>query len=263
MRASQERDGAVGPPLGGVDRALLVLQALAPAGSAGLALAEVAGSLGLNKTTVHRTLAALRHRGFVSQVPGTGAYLLGPAALQLADDYFSEDNLPALVRPALLALCSDVAELVHLGVLSGTQMVYLDKIEPERSVRVWSAVGRRNPAITTALGRALLAYRGIDAASLATYVSDPSSGEAADVQRLADLLDEVRREGFALESEENESGISCLAVPLLRSGDAVAAVSITAPSERMTSERTRWLLVRLRAVLPDRLPAGLEIPTIG
>ena len=149
-------------PVESVDRALLALQALAKAGARGLSLAELASSLALNKTTIHRALAALRFRGFVTQDAASGAYLLGPSSTQLADDFFSDENLPVLLHPALVALSGVAGELVHLGVLSGTHVVYLDKVEPERSVRVWSAVGRRSPAVTTALGRALLAYRGTD-----------------------------------------------------------------------------------------------------
>ena len=67
---------------------------------------------------------------------------------QLADQFLSDENLPALMRPALVELCGIAEELVHLGVLDGTHVVYLDKVEPERSVRVWSAVGRRSPAVT-------------------------------------------------------------------------------------------------------------------
>ena len=149
-------------PVESVDRALLALQLLARAGARGLGLAELAAALGLNKSTAHRALAALRFRGFVTQDPASGGYVLGPAATQLSDDFFSDENLPVLLHAGLVALCGAADELVHLGVLSGTHVVYLDKVEPERSVRVWSAVGRRSPAVTTALGRALLAFRGTD-----------------------------------------------------------------------------------------------------
>lgn len=244
-------------PVEAVDRALLVLEALARAGARGAALADLAAGLGLNKTTVHRTLAALRYRGFVTQAP-SGAYLLGPAATQLADDYFGDENLPVLLHPALVALCGAADELVHLGVLSGTHVVYLDKVEPERSVRVWSAVGRRSPAVTTALGRALLAYRGTDRTMLAGYVR--AAGEqTVDADRVWSVLESARARGYATEEQENEVGISCVAVPLLRSGSAIAAVSITAQADRMTPERIEWLHHQMRSVLPPLLPAGLTL----
>ena len=249
-------------PVEAVDRALVVLQALAGAGARGVALADLAARLGLNKTTVHRTLAALRFRGFVAQDPTTGTYALGPAATQLADDYLGDENLPVLLHPALIALCGVADELVHLGVLSGTHVVYLDKVEPERSVRVWSAIGRRSPAVTTALGRALLAYRGTDAAMLAGYVR--AAGDVAvDADHVWSVIERARTLGYATEDQENEAGISCVAVPLLRSGVAMAAVSVTAPAERMTPERVKALHRTMRDVLPPLLPAGVTLPEVA
>src|SRR5690606_11699846 len=167
-------------PVEAVDRALLVLEALADAGPAGLGLAELAARLDVHKTTVHRALAALRFRDFVAQDPTTGLYVLGGAAAGLGESFFGEENLPALLHPALVALCAQTAELVHLGVLSGAQVVYVDKVEPERAVRVWSAVGRRMPAVTTALGRALLASRGASREVVERYTELAGGGADAE-----------------------------------------------------------------------------------
>ncbi|WP_199423391.1 IclR family transcriptional regulator [Actinotalea solisilvae] len=249
-------DVGVASPVEAVDRALVVLEALAAAGPHGASLAELAAGLGLNKTTIHRTLAALRHRGFATQEP-SGRYALGAAATRLADAYFGEENLPALLHPALVALSREVDELVHLGVLSGREVVYLDKVEPERAVRVWSAIGRRSPAATTALGRAMLAHRGADRSTLEGYLA----GTGVDGDHVWDVIERARRDGFATEVEENEAGISCVAVPLLRAGVAVAAVSVTAPVERMTPARVTALRAEMRRVLPPTLPAGLTLPT--
>ncbi|MDM8084804.1 IclR family transcriptional regulator [Cellulomonas cellasea] len=266
-------DNPSASPVESVDRALLVLQALARAGSRGLTLADLASSLGLHKTTVHRALQALRFRGFATQDAATGHYVLGPSATLLADDFLSDENLPLMLHPALVALSGAVDELVHLGVLSGSHVVYLDKVEPERSVRVWSAVGRRSPAVRTALGRALLAYRGTDRAALAGYArADEDAGQApghaaaggAAQAQIAEAawaaIEAARTRGYATEREENEPGISCVAVPLLRSGAAIAAVSLTAPAERMTTERITWLHGTMREVLPPLLPAGITLP---
>nr|WP_255465816.1 IclR family transcriptional regulator [Cellulomonas sp. APG4] len=256
---AEQTTRAAGSPIEAVDRALLVLEALAPAGPRGMGLAELASRLDLHKTTLHRVLAALRHRGFVAQDPTTGAYLLGGAATRLADDFLGEENLPVLLHPALVALCAVAGELVHLGVLSGGHVVYLDKVEPERSVRVWSAIGRRSPAVTTALGRALLAYRGTDRAMLAGYVGAVGD-RPVDGEHVWSVLEHARATGYATEDEENEGGISCVAVPLLRSGSAIAAVSVTAPAERMTPERRDELHAVMRRVLPPLLPDGLTLP---
>ena len=241
-------------PLGSVDKALLALDTLAGFGAAGAPLAVLAQTVGVSKPTLHRTLAALRHRGYAEQTPD-GAYRLGPAALALGSTYLAEENLPALLHPALTALSAEVDELVHLGVLAGREVVYLDKVEPQRAVRVWSAVGRRRPAATTALGRALLSVQDLDEAALSRFAGDETS-----TTRLRAVLDDARTSGIAGETEENEAGIACIAVPLVRAGRAVAAVSITAPVERLTGEARTGRVAALREMLPALLPAGLTTP---
>lgn len=254
-------------PLGGVDKALLALDTLAGFGAAGAPLATLAQAVGVSKPTLHRTLAALRHRGYAEQT-ADGAYRLGPSALALGSSYLAEENLPALLHPALTALSAEVDELVHLGVLAGREVVYLDKVEPQRAVRVWSAVGRRRAAATTALGRALLSVQDLDDAALARLAGagagadspDDVPGAAARTDRLREALTQARRTGVADETEENERGIACIAVPLLRAGRAVAAVSITAPVERLRGAARAERVGALREVLPDLLPAGLSLP---
>ncbi|MGF0115494.1 IclR family transcriptional regulator [Promicromonospora sp. Marseille-Q5078] len=237
-------------PLGSVDKALLTLDALARAGAGGVGLAELAAEVGANKSTLHRTLAALRHRGYADQRVD-GAYTLGPAVLSLGAAYLAEDNLPGLLRPALEALRDEVDELVHLGTLAGQEVVYLDKVEPQRPLRVWSAVGRRIPVATTALGRALLAAGPGAAPGLAADDAD---------RTLRAALTAAREHGYASETEENEPGIACVAVALLRGGRPVAAVSITAPVERMTGAARDARVAALRELLPSVLPTGLTVP---
>lgn len=246
-------------PLGSVDKALLTLDALGRAGARGVPLAALAAEVGANKSTLHRTLAALRHRGYAEQAHD-GTYRLGPAVLALGSTFLAEENLPALLRPALEALCHEVDELVHLGVLAGREVVYLDKVEPQRAVRVWSAVGRRRPAATTALGRALLAAGPLHEATKDDLVR--YAGEDTSVGRLGEVLDDARRTGVAAETEENEAGIACVAVALLRDRRPVAAVSITAPAERLAGAARAERVAALREVLPAHLPPGLTVPVL-
>ncbi|WP_407319187.1 IclR family transcriptional regulator [Isoptericola halotolerans] len=239
-------------PLGSVDKALLTLDALGRAGADGTSLAALSDEVGANKSTLHRTLAALRHRGYAEQTDD-GTYRLGPAVLALGSSFLAEENLPALLRPALDALSAAVDELVHLGVLAGREVVYLEKVEPQRAVRVWSAVGRRRPAATTALGRALLAAGPLDDDALTGYAG---TGTTAD--RLRDAVTSARRLGYATETEENEPGIACAAVAVLRADRPLAAVSLTAPVERMTGPSREARITALTEKLAEHLPVGLS-----
>lgn len=246
-------------PIGAVDKALLALDALSRAGAAGAPLAELSADLGVHKATLHRTLAALRHRGYAEQTPD-GAYRLGAAALVLGSTYLREENLPALLHPALTSLCEQVDELVHLGALAGREIVYLDKVEPQRAVRVWSAVGRHRPAATTALGRAWLAALEDAGTHLTAEALERLAGDDTDPRALRQAIDAVHELGYGEEVEENEPGISCVAVAVVRAGSPVAAVSITAPAERLVGEARVHRLTALRESLPAMLPAGLGVP---
>ena len=85
-----------------------------------------------------RVLAwALRHRGFVEQ-DQNGNYRLGPSLLAIADSHLRDESLRSLIHDALAALCAKAGETCHLGVLSGEQVVYIDKVEPQRAIRIWS-----------------------------------------------------------------------------------------------------------------------------
>lgn len=258
--APEPSDAPSSSPLGSVDKALLALERLAAAGPRGAPLGSLALDLGLNKTSLHRTLAALRFRGYAEQDPTTGDYRLGPAATALGTVYLGEENLPALLAPTLTAVCEASGELIHLGVLSGPEIVYLDKVEPARAVRVWSAIGRRRPAATTALGRALLAFRSTDRSAMRWYAG--AAGDLGPVTEddLWDVLSTTRSLGYATETEENEPGISCLAVPLLRAGQAVAALSVTAPADRMGADRHAELARMIDSVARPLLPDSLSLP---
>jgi len=248
-------------PMGSVDKALRALDVLAGEGAPGIPLVRLAHQLGVNKATLHRTLAALRYRDYVVQDPETGNYLLGSAATGLAETYLQNDHLPTLLHPALQALCLATGELVHLGVLNGTDVVYLEKIEPPRPLRVWSTVGARSPAPTTALGRAMLAYRPVTRSSISPYLTGVADSDLDSAgARLWAAIGRARERGFASENQENEPGIACVAVPLIRGGTAVAAVSVTAPVERMDDARLNSMGVVFRDTLTSLLPREFHLP---
>ena len=122
-------------PVGSVDKALRLIELLADAGPQGAALRDLVAASGLNKASVHRLLQALLHRGFAEQ-DAHQRYRLGNRPALLVEQYLSEENLPALFRPTLLGISHRVQELVHLGTLESTNVLYLDKVEPDRTIRV-------------------------------------------------------------------------------------------------------------------------------
>lgn len=245
-------------PVEAIDRAALLLVHLAEAGPDGSSLADLATLTGLHKATAHRALQALRHRDFVDQVEGR--YRLGTVAARLGESFTAEAHLAPLLHPALVALSERTHELVHAGVLEGAHVRYIDKVEPARTIRVWSSVGGTVPAAVSAMGRALLAFTDVRREQLEVFTRVVDPALEVSTRHVWETLEQARARGCATEIRENEPGIACLGMPVLRSGRAVAAVSVTAPAERMTSARIEELHGLMREELAELLPAPLSIP---
>jgi IclR family acetate operon transcriptional repressor len=261
---TQEAEKATSP-MESVDKALQALDILSNASGDGMALGALALALGLKKNSLHRTLSALRYRGFVVQDGETGNYQLGPSLLRLADNYLSEGRLRVLFHAILQEICAEVNELCHLGILDGTDIVYMDKVEPEQqSIRVWSAVGRRNPAVSTALGRAIIAFSPYKdyAAFAAKFEADIPQKTRHTLVSLRDVWNEIqitRLRGYATENQEGQEGVSCIAFPVLRRGTPIFAISVVAPFERMNGARISEVVATVRELVTPRLPMGLSL----
>ncbi|WP_040158828.1 IclR family transcriptional regulator [Nigerium massiliense] len=253
------------PRVEAVDRALTLLLALADAGPGGASLADLAAATGMNKSTAYRSLSTMRRRGFAGQSSDTGFYRLGRTAMTLDAGFLAPGDLAGAMHPALLWLSRASDELVHLGVWEDDQVLYVAKVEPQRAIQVRSFVGRRAPLATTSLGRAMLAARGLDDAQLAVYgrPNGNAAGPAVEPARLGEIVREAQGRGYATEFEENEAGVACLGMALLRGGDVIGAVSITAMSDRLGPERQVELAALMRAGLPELLPEGVELMAAG
>ncbi|MFI9837444.1 IclR family transcriptional regulator [Nonomuraea sp. NPDC051941] len=245
-------------PVGSVDRALLILQEIGKH-SRGVTLDELATRLGLPKSSLHRLLGALKHRGFAAQPEPGGPYFLGTEMLATAFRFYETMDLRSLVRPLLLRLSDEFAETVHMAMLDGGEVVYLDKVEAVRTITMTSVVGGRNAAHCTGVGKALLAWtyptdEAVKAwaaryGPLATRTRNTMTNPA----KLATHLDQVRTRGYALDLEENEPGVRCVAVPVFLGRTApVAAVSVTALKDRMSPARMEEIGEKLRQAVAEQ-----------
>lgn len=247
--------------LAGVDRALDVLEKLAETGTTGAPLRHLSAQLELDKAVVYRILFTLKLRGYAEQDPETGHYLLGSQVLTLADDFLSQDNLRIALHRAAVHASRESNELCHVGVPEGVSVRYIDKIEPDLPIQVVSHIGTRNPQAVTALGRAMLSVEVTSRPALDKALGDSATSQW-DLDATWAAIDTAHHVGFAAEIEENEKGVSCVGVAVERGGVAVAAVSLTAPSLRMTVDRQNELGQLLRKLLAEELPPGLRVQSI-
>jgi len=249
-------------PVASVDRALRILKLIGEGGP-GLTLDELAARLDIPKSSVHRILGALKYRRFAAQAEPSGPYFLGTEMLATAFRFYEAHDLRALVHPLLLTLREEFNETVHMAVLDGREIVYLDKVEASHSIRMTSVVGGRNPAHSTGVGKALLAWTYPTDAALRAWASQQGSLEErtrhtiTSLDRLVEEMRRIRDRGYALDMEENEIGVRCVAVPVFLGRPApVAALSVTAPKDRMPSSRLDERGVALRRKVAEEAGLG-------
>lgn len=231
-------------PIQVADRLFLVLETLAEAGPT--ALADLSNHLELNKSTVHRLLSSLIYMGYVKQDMETGKYALSFKLLTLSNKLMSHMDILETVRPYLKKLSEETGETVHFVQLDGIDAVYIYKEESyQNSIRMVSKVGSRIPLYCSGVGKAMAAD--MEAAQIRELWAN------SDIQKLtphtiihynqfSEKIKEVRKNGFALDDEENELGVRCIAVSIPDfKGRPKYAVSISAPVARMSDERIRQL----------------------
>ena len=231
---------AAGPvpqyPIESVDNALKVLLLLGERPS--LRLTDVSEYLGVASSTAHRLLAMLQYRGFVQQDPKSKVYLAGTALTGVAFAILQRFDFRAAVHPFLERLNADLGETVHLGMLVGASVHFVDAIESPRAVRVASRLGQAMPASSTSTGKALLSGLTddeVDGACTPTERLDGLTPKSITSRKeLHRQLATVRRRGYATSSEESEAGVSSVAVALHTPNGPRLALNVAVPSSRMT-----------------------------
>lgn len=222
----------------GSDRVLAVLKELARHPD-GVALEELTRAIGSPKPTVHRALGALRRAGLADQ-DARGHYVLGDEFLRMAFAHHEARPEHVRIRPVLDTLARRFGETAHYAVLDGREVVYRAKVEPPSgAVRLTSTVGGRNPAHATAVGKLLLAYRLGSLHAVEEWIGDSALTRRTPrtlctAEDLHGELATIRQRGHAVDDQENEAGVNCLALPVFLTSPAVpsGAVSVSALTYR-------------------------------
>lgn len=229
-----------------VDKALGVVEQLMALDSEGASLSQLAESTGLNKSSLHHILATLRSHDWIEQ-DDSGRYLLGPATARMARWWTSSNQVITQLHPVLEQICLRTHELVHLGRLHDHGVVYVDKVEPDRPIRVWSRIGRMAPVATTAMGRAILGARQPAAEELDGWLSRASNPSDHLRARVLEEIDRVAQEGYAVEIGEDYASLACVGVPLAVVGVPTMSISVTMPAERATLPKLETIAGTIRS----------------
>jgi DNA-binding IclR family transcriptional regulator len=231
-----------------LDRAFAILDLLSDS-STSMGLGDVADGLGLHKSTAHRFLMVLERHRMVGRTI-SGEFRLGLRLFDYGNRAIEQFDLRECAQPYLKKLVQEVDETAHLCVLENMHMVYIDKLEPERSVRMISRVGSSSPVHCTAVGKAILAEMSIEDATeivkrlrFERFTKKTLTTREALMQEIA----RTKRRGYAVDNEEREDDVRCVAVAILdESGNPVAAVSISGPTFRVTGRKLTFFVKKLK-----------------
>jgi IclR family transcriptional regulator, acetate operon repressor len=251
--------GPDGDRVVGADRVLAALVELAEH-PGGITLEELATRLRSPKPTVHRALTALRRAKLAAQV-SRGVYVLGDEFFRLAFKNHAARPESLRIEPLLQQLAHRYGETAHYGVLDGMEVVYRAKVDPpEGAVRLTSVIGGRNPAYRTAVGKMLMSYHVDDEADLRARLDGlplvPKTPKSiTTVPALWEELHRTRERGYAVDDEENEVGINCVAFPIALDPalPPMGAVSVSALAFRCPLERLIEEVPAMRAMAAEVL----------
>jgi DNA-binding IclR family transcriptional regulator len=244
MSGTMEAVAAVEPatPSAVIDRISLVLDAFEGPGR--LTLAQIVRRTGLPRSSAHRMLDRLVQLRWLRR--SGRDYELGMRLVELGSLAVHQDRLVRAATPLLGELHRATGLVVHLAVLDGPDVVYLEKVGDRMISAIPTRVGSRQPAHCTAVGKAILAYCDEDAA--VDLQVRKTKYSIASGSQLAVELAKVRAHGIAFEREESLLGFGCVAAPIGGPGDAVAAVSVCGPMNRMMFDQRLTAPVRMTAM---------------
>jgi IclR family transcriptional regulator, acetate operon repressor len=215
-----------------VRRAFVILEALREL--PGARIPEIVALTGEAERVVRKTLQILCDEGYAAEV-GDSGYALAYRMSRFADDARRRSaSLRVLARPHLESVTRQVGETANLLVLEGRVAVYVDQVPGTRGVQVHQEIGRVLPLHATASGKVLLAHRSDWRRLVGDTLEGFTHATITELSRLETELRGVRRYGYAVEAEEHELGVVCLAGPVMSGPHQVAAtVSVSAPSQRL------------------------------
>lgn len=225
------------PTVQSVDRAITILELLARTGEAGVT--ELAGELGVHKSTAFRLVAALERRSLVEQQHGRGKYRLGTGILRLAGATTARLDLVQESRGISRLLAQQVGETVNLAVLSDGAALYMDQVAGSSALQPHNWVGQRIPLHATSNGKMLLS--GMDPSEVGSQVGELrrfTANTITSLQALGRELEEVRERGYAIAVDELEIGLTAVAAPIRNGhGETIASMSVSGPTFRIDARR--------------------------
>jgi DNA-binding IclR family transcriptional regulator len=208
-------------------------------------VSEIAQTVGLHKATTHRILATLMNYGFIERSPDGLKYRLGLELVDLGFKVTRRMDLRREALPFIKNLALEINEAVDLSIWDQDQVLYIEMIQSQHALTVSASVGQRLPGYCTASGNLFLAH--MPEEELSAYLKTPrqsfTKNTIVDPVQLKKVLQQVKENGFSVDSEGFEYGVTAVAAPIFnQQNKVVAVVSIPGPASRLTPERVKEII---------------------
>lgn len=222
-----------------LDRALDVLECLSQ--NSGLTLSEVATTLDQSPATIYRVLTTLALRGMAETDPSDQTWHVGAGSFRVGSAFLRRTSVVERARPFMRMLMEATGETANLGVEKDGQVLFLSQVETHETIRAFFPPGTLSPMHASGIGKALLSCASdtqlnnfLDNAPLQDFTDQTLNDPAA----LRDDLSLIKSRGYSFDDEERASGMRCIAAPILNLfGEAVAGISVSGPTQRMSDAR--------------------------
>jgi len=246
-----------------LEKGLKLLEELAQSAEGKTAI-ELSQVIGVHKTSVYRYLNTLLEMGY-SRTDGNGTYHLGNKILELGSHMLRRMPLRETAHPFLVELSTESQKTVHLCVLDGAEVVYLDKVESQRSLPIISRIGSRASAYCTAVGKALLSSLPTAHVLELLKKTPPTKSTENTITDPMELIEELKltkERGYAIDDGEHEEGIKCFAAPIKGYGGAtVGAISITGLKREFAEPQEAQRMIGMVKKFSEQISSALGFTT--
>ncbi|MEE9427839.1 MAG: HTH-type transcriptional regulator BhcR [Paracoccaceae bacterium] len=222
-----------------LEGALDLLDVLANAD--GMTLSELSVRLSRSPSTIYRILNTYSLRSIVEIDPVQQTWHIGPASFRLGSAFLRRSSILERARPVMRSLMEKIGETANLGIEKSNQIVFISQVEAAETIRAFFPPGTQSPLHASGIGKAILAQYSpkrlqqlIAKIPLEKYTPNTITGP----EKLIADLETIRTKGYAIDNEEREMGMRCIAAPIIDNfGDPIAGISVSGPTHRMTEDR--------------------------
>lgn len=235
--------------IGALEQAIKILEMVVFEGRNGITIKEISQKIDLHPSTIYRYLNTFVSYGYVSRI-NDSIYKPGIKLVELGNYVLNGFDLREVAHPYLVGLVNEVNQTAHLAIREGNEAIYIDKVEGPKTLQMRSRVGMRVPLYCTALGKILLAYSSeeeVDRYLKEVELAPRTQNTIVSPSRLKEELLNIRKQGYALDNQENEQGIICVGAPIFSfSEQVVAALSVSGFFKDFSPDRLPRILSSLQ-----------------